>query len=158
MFLNTTILCTRPVCHACRGSMLHIVKPCPFYVATLQGLLLELERTMCQGLFHAAIALQQLGCIQVPSTPFNTGKPVVLDALCFLCPHAGDRAAPLAMSHTLPSCCGGIDLGSAAPIFHAWARHSRQSRLPTRSRFSLRIRSAFWQASPEVYCPSYLAL
>ncbi|KAL4459016.1 hypothetical protein ABPG75_013881 [Micractinium tetrahymenae] len=38
----------------------------------LEGLLLELERTVCQGMFHAAIALQQLGCIQVPATPFNT--------------------------------------------------------------------------------------
>ncbi len=76
---STLLFCALGQCvtHA-GGSMLHTVKPCPFYVATLQGLLLELERTMCQGLFHAAIALQQLGCIQVPSTPFNTGKPVVL--------------------------------------------------------------------------------
>lgn len=36
-------------------------------------MLLEVERLMCGGMFRAAIALQQLGCIALPDAPFNTG-------------------------------------------------------------------------------------
>lgn len=63
-------------CEACsvQQSPAQSVPPHPHSSPPGQGMLLELERTMCQGVFHAAIALHQLGCIQVPATPFNTGK------------------------------------------------------------------------------------
>jgi hypothetical protein len=40
---------------------------------SLQLVVLEVERLMSQGMFRAAIALQQLGLIAAPATLFNSG-------------------------------------------------------------------------------------
>jgi hypothetical protein len=43
-------------------------------VTYLQLVLLEVERLLCGGMFRAAAALRQLGCLEAPDTPFNSGE------------------------------------------------------------------------------------